>query len=529
MKPIICLGLLITTQLQALPTLYPENFNRVHNHTSSHVIADSESTQRFYVLPPSTSFAKVSSLHTVTANVGFCPEIAKLQEFNLDTVKLIDSLKGRSIEFDKQIVESQKKLVIANQDLAKYVAANNMQELTSLDLKITQLETRLDNIYKNIKYCNQDCALLLSDAEQTQKLRMELTTRRFELSSSYIAVANEYEQKKTFVRSIQDNIDNLNSNLSKVKKDLAELYVDFNRMFDAHAAREGGRVSIDYSSGWSSNVDRLAQDNPNLSFEKITTKNANIKMSAYTKDNLIPKGSVIGFELSGIAAASNLNLEAFPENLTGNVVLNLLGVCPILHPQLFNLKSLDPLRDMNYGLTASYEFPSRLKFELTAEYNLKRVYELIKRQGTSGGFFSSSTWSDQQENEFFKDVFSVKWKDQDEKSQMSFEKRFAIEADLRKQMLSRLASFLIMNDQSNKLTNLLDLPKTGSMVLSNSLVQVCPTNIYCQGSALVINILQAIFGSSEMSQSLLQKTDVNMVENYSSERVVMQPMLVTYK
>jgi hypothetical protein len=529
MKRIICLGLLISTQLQALPTLYPENFNQVRNNTNSNIVADSESVQRFYVLPPTSSFAKINNLHTVTANVGFCPEIAKLQEFNLDTVKLIDSLKGRSIEFDKQIAESQKKLVLANQDLANYVVANNMQELTSLDVKIAQLETRLDSIYKNIKSCNQDCEVLLSDAEQTQKLRMELTVRRFEFSSSYIAVANEYEQKKTYVRSIQDNIDNLNSNLSKVKKDLAELYVDFNRMFDAHAAREGGRVSIDYSSGWSSNVERLRQDNPNLNFEKIITKNTNIKMSAFTKDNLIPKGSIIGFELSGIVASSNLNLEAFPENLTGNVVLNLLGTCPILYPQLFNLKSVDPIRDMSYGLTASYEFPTRVKFELTAEYNLKRVYELIKRQGTRGGFFNSSTWSDQQENEFFKDVFTVKWKDQDDKSQMSYEKRSAIEADLRKQMLSRLASFLIMNDQSNKLTNMLDVPKTGSMVLSNSLVQVCPTNIYCQGSAIVLNVLQAIFGSSEMSQSLFQKTDVNMVENYSSERVVMQPMMVTYK
>lgn len=66
-------------------------------------------------------------------------------------------------------------------------------------------------------------------------------------------------------------------------------------------------------------------------------------------------------------------------------------------------------------------------------------------------------------------------------------------------------------------------------MLADSLIRVCPLNIYCQGASVVLNVLQAIFGSVEVQQSLKQKLDMNLVEHHSSEEMVLQPMLTTYK
>lgn len=129
----------------------------------------------------------------------------------------------------------------------------------------------------------------------------------------------------------------------------------------------------------------------------------------------------------------------------------------------------------------------------------------------------------------FSDSFRVDWSVQDEKLQIPFEKKLAINSDIRRQMMSRLASFLIMNDQSVKLGAVSGAPATGATVLADSLNKTCPSHVYCKGASIVLNVLQAIFGSSKNEQQVRQKTDVNMVERYSDSYVVMQPMLTTYR
>lgn len=523
-------AILLSVKLYAYPTLYPDYINRnIKNRTSSSYVADSESRNSFYVLPPSSSFAKVKGLHTVTANVGFCKEISKLQKYNEDTVDLINSIKMKDAATKAQLTEQNIKLQRANEELAKYVAVNNMQELSALDVKITLLEKRLDELYAKYKNCNTDCAILNKDIADSQVLRMDLTTKRFELSASNLAASTEYERKKIYVQGIKSNIEDLQTNWNKIQTDLKALYLDFNRMFDGHAKREGGRVAINYNSEWSENVARLNLENPGYHFIKSQTKNVSIAASAYSKNKLQPDGAVLSFDVGGASADGVLQLGSFPESFSGNAVLSLLAVCPMLHPDWFNLPAGAHIEEMTFGLTANYEYPVAMKFEVTAHYNMYRMYELIKSQGRSGGFFSSSSWSHQAEEEFFSDTFWVDWKVEDEKRVMSYEKKLAINADLRRQMMSRLASYLVMNDQSAKLSLVFDVPDTGAMVLSDSLNKSCPMNVYCRGASIVFGVLQAIFGSAHTEQSLKQITNVEMTDKYSDLQIVMQPMTTTFK
>ena len=524
------LSFIVAMQVQALPTLYPDNFNTgIRNTTNSNVVADNLNRTRFYVLPPSDAKAEVTGLHTVSANVGFCEEISKLQKYNLDTIGLLNSMKSKDLATKNILDQQNTKLAQANEELSKFIATAHLQELASLDSKVIQLEKRLDELYARYKHCNQECGVLNKDIEDSQFLRTELTAKRFELSSADLIASTEYEQKKFYVTGIRNNVEDLQKNWKQIRSDLMDLYIDFNKMFDAHAGREGGRVAISFNSGWSENMRLLAIQNPNLRFEKIQTKNATIKASAYSRNNLVSGGAVLAFDVGGKSTNDLLSLEAYPENFSGNAVLNLLGVCPLLHPDWFDIIVPKSVENMTYGITVGFEYPVAMKYEVTAHYNMNRMYELIKSQGTSGGFFSSSSWSDQSEQEFFKDSFSVDWKIQDDKQIISNEQKLTVNSDLRRQVMTRMAGQMVLNNQTAQMNLAFELPKSGALVLSNSLEKTCPLNIYCRGASIIVNVLQAILGSSNTQQSLTQIADIDMIDHYSNEQMVLQPMITTFK
>lgn len=528
-KYIGILCLLIVSKSHAVPTLYPEKINLgIRNTTNSSYLADSDDPKKFYVLPPSKALVKAKNLHTVTANVGFCKEIANLQKYNLETVELLNSLKNEGTALRNQMDQEGLKLLQANEELSQFVLANDAQELAALDSKILQTERRLDQLYVRYKNCSNDCQVLLTDIESSQQLRTELSIKRFELSSANLFVTNEYEKKKIKVVALEKNIGGLKEDLQKIQSNLKDLYYEFSKMYDAHAMREGARVTLIYDSQWSENVIKLNQDNHGYLFEKIQTKNAQIKLSSFSASSLPNSGGIVGFSVGGAKASDVLSLESYPDAFSAQATLSLLSACPLLYPEWFGLSKDYSIDDLNYGLVVSYEYPSQMKLNLTARYNMYKTYQLIKSQGTQGGFFSSHSWSNQDEEEFFKDSFSVEWNIQDDQQKISFEKKKAIESDLRKQMLSRLAGYLVMADP--QLKNGLDIPnsETGAMVLSDSLNKFCP-HVYCKGASVVLSVMQAIFGSSSSEQQLKQKINVEMVDRYSELNIVMQPMLTTYR
>lgn len=524
------LVLIYSFRSHAVPTLYPDRLSRrIINPTNSNYIVDTRDPWRIYVLPPMTAEVKPRGLHTVTANVGFCKEISELQKFNLDTLELINSMKVKDAQTRAQVENEKQALLEANRKMSEFASSMGLQELMALDVRLQQVELRLDTLYERYKSCLRDCDVVARDIQDSQKIRTELSARRLSLGSSNAQVMYEYERNKNRVQAHEKNLLTLETNWKKLQLDLLDLYQQFNRMFDAHARREGGRVAVTYDSGWSRNLEILKRQNPQYNFEKIPTKNAQIRSSLLSKSQLPLEGSIISFDVGGVSADGVLALGSYPEAFSGNAVLNLLGVCPLLHPEWFGLTKAPAIEQMIYGMTVGYEYPAAMKYEVKVSYNLYRMYELIKSQGKSSGFFTSKVWSHHDEALFFQDTFHVEWKNQNDQNKLSLEQRRAIESDLRRQILSRLASNLVMSDPSLRVALTNQPQNTGAVVLAESLMKVCPLNIYCQGASVVLNVLQAVFGGSELKQSVKQKLDVNLVEHHSNEEIVMQPMLTTYK
>lgn len=526
----LALVLLFAQSSMAVPTLYPDFYSRlVRNQTNSNYMADTRDYGRFYVLPPGEAVVRPRSLHTVTANVGFCREISELQKFNLDTLRLINAMKTRESQTQVRVEQEKSRVQQLKNALSQYTAVRNLDEVIAIDVRIHQLEQRLDHLYDRYKVCVQDCLVLNRDIQESQRLRTELSAQRISIAAKNMELLVEYDRMRGQIKEIEESIVVMEADNRKIRIDLFDLYTQFNRMFDAHSAREGGRVSVLYESGWSQNVEKLRRDNPSFRFEKIPTKNAVIRAALLNRDRVSPSGAVIAFEVGGRSADGVLHLESYPEAFLGDVVLNLLGACPLLHPDWFGLKSPPSLQDMTFGLNVGFEYPAAMKYEVTAHYNMYRMYELIKSQGQSGGFFSTHSWSTQDEQLFFRDAFRVDWKVQDDKKVITEEQKQAVNADLRRQVMSRLAAHLVMSNPTSPLVMPTAPPKSGALVLANSLSGACPGNTVCQGASIVLNVLQSVFGGAEMSQHLRQTLNINLRDTYSSESVVMQPMLTTYR
>ena len=405
---IFCLSLCMQIA-QAVPTLYPDSLRyQIKNRTDSELVADTVDRHRYYVLPPRNATSRVRSLHTINANIGFCQEIAQLQEYSRDTVDLLKKIQLQTIRNNLDYADSWALSKGAQYQLKNLVQTHHLDELKTIDEQLVHFEKRLFDLYGLYRDCNRECDLLKADIDSTQKFRDDLQKRRMDFVNSRLEAVRNYEKIKAEFEFHSEKARSIKQQNVELYQRMIDIRKDFNHMFDAHAKREGGRVAIMYESNWQSNLQRLRADNVHIKFEKIQTQNARIRTNGYSDSGLVVEGAILKFEFGGMSAEQNvLQMESYPDSFSGNAVLNLMGTCPIVYPQHYDATVPTTIEQMKYGLMVSYDFPSAMKYEVTARYNMYRMFEAIKSQGSRAGFFSTSTWTDEKEQSLFQDSFSV--------------------------------------------------------------------------------------------------------------------------
>ena len=112
-----------------------------------------------------------------------------------------------------------------------------------------------------------------------------------------------------------------------------------------------------------------------------------------------------------------------------------------------------------------------------------KMFEKIVSSGSSGGFFSSRSWTSVEERNFFRDSFSINWTEQDPENTVTEEQRLNVEHDMRAHILERLASLALPTAPNrDAIIQAGQPPPHGAVVVAGSLMTACPTNIYCIGS-----------------------------------------------
>ena len=532
-KLILAAILTVATTVGATPTPYPSDPSSLFslkNLTTSGLIADDVDPRKVYVLPPNVAEATVNGLHTLTANIGFCAEMGDLQSYSRDTASQIKELSDQRVAYKKEVDKQLGKLQKARTEAAEIAVANRLEVFIELNDQIDNMEARLTELYKSKESCDQTCDELATEIKNTEEARsLALKDRRKFQNENATAVRN-YNKKKAIADSLQASYSDAYSSFNQLKKDLVAIRAEYLQMYETFGRLEGGRAAMNYESNWDENVMALRTTNPGWQFEKIQTANAKLFANIVSVKDIPSDMAVVGYEMAGTQKDNYLQLPSgFPDSMSGNLRLSLIGACPMIHPEYFDIEPGYGADKMAYGITVTYDFPASYKLKAVAKYNMYKMYQKVVSSGSSGGFFSSRSWSNVEEHTFFKDTFNVDWTSQDPQNEISEERRLETEHEMRAHIMERIASLALPTaPNQGQMIAPGSPPPHGATVVAGSLMQACPTNIYCLGGSLILTSLDAIFGSSSASASYLQTQDFEAIETWSQAKVIMKPWVTTF-
>ncbi len=520
-------GILGAAPLRAAPTVYPESYTQLSNivnTTDSNLVTDNQDSRVFWVMPPNTEQANVSRIGSLTTNMNFCGEMSDLQSYSREVSKEIADLSKQEIAARTKY---QQELAMANkayEDAAAYASSVNIGQLVSIDQRVRDIDLRIDELYKNLETCSNSCDPINTEISTLSQEKRDLTQTRSRIVRENGETAVKYDRLKKVADSKKASADSNRLAWTDLRKGLISIRDSYLSAYSSYGKMEGGRAILSYSSHWQSNIDKLRSSNPGYSFQKIPT--GNVKFMAETALGTVgrPSESIIAYTFPGQSGEGQVVLPSFPEALQGSVTLSLIGACPMVHPDYFDLPDASAVQ--KYGAILTYDYESVFQAKAEAKYNMYKLYQKIVSSGSSGGFFSSRSWTNVEEKNFFSDSMTITWFDPE--GTIPQATKDAMESEMRKAVLTRLAALALPQtpDRQGILTAA-GVPKRGAVVLSEQLLNVCPTNIYCVGAAAITSVLDAIFGSSSSTSSYLNIQDVEIKENYMSTQKIYKPWITS--
>ena len=527
--------LAVASQAMATPTLYPTSLNvlsTLKNPTTSNLIADDTDVNKVYVMPPNEGYGYAAGLHTLSASLLFCPSLKQLASQSEKIGAKIESLRLQMGDELKTLKELDVQIEAAQEEAAQYATENHLQDLQKIDTEINQVTTSLDANTAALDTCKQNCEALTNEIKIETDDLSSLTKTRAAFVKAHLSAMPMYDRKKAKVAALTEQKTNLLDDYQTVTNKLTQAQMQIASLFTTYGAMEGGRASFKYRSGWNDNIATLRSLNPTMNFASIDTENVKIYPGVLGVVGLPATGAVIGFEMPGSASSKDgsISMPSYPPSIDGNVVLSLLGACPMVQPDLFTFSADTSPTNMKYGMLISYDYPSTMLLKMKATYNMHKMYQLIRESGSSGGFFSSHSWTSTEERMYFHDAFRVDWTSQDPANTISDDQRLNMEREARTHLFQRLFSLALpMAPDKSLLVTAVPPPAHGSVVVADSLISACPGNVYCVGGSLVLRALDSIFGSSSSTSTYTQVQDVDMEEEWSQSKVVMKPWITNYR
>lgn len=523
-------------QALATPTLYPPDISflaSIHNPTSSNLVADDRDSRTIYVMPPNEGYSRVTGLHTQSASMLFCRNLSSLARSTGPLEDKIAALSNEMGDQQSRLDQFDRRIAAAQAVAAQYVDDNHLQELTELDTQIDNIKANIQGEIQQLDKCTQSCAAMTKQISIEQKQLATMTRARADYTAQHFAAVRAYDRKKAAVQAVIEQKNSVLQNYQIVIDALNKANGQLLDLFARYGAMEGARANIEFRSSWNANVATLRNLNPGLNFALINTENAHVYPGILGVAGMPSTlTTVIGYEAPGASTTKDgsIALPNYPATMDGNVVLTLLGACPIVYPEMFTLKPGVEPGQQKFGMFITYEFPAAMKLQMRATYNMYKLYSLLKQSGSSGGLFSSHSWSSTEERNFFRDGFSVDWTSQDPQNQISDEQRIAMEREVRNDLYSRLYALAVPQTPNKVLLISAEPPPAhGAIVVADSLANTCPGNEYCVAGSMILRGLDAIFGSSSTSASYTHIEDAQLTEEWSLSKVVMKPWVTSYQ
>ena len=540
LRSTVCASVLVSIASPALavPTLYPRPGNRlpeVVNPTNSAVISDSRDANQQWVLPPLTGRTKLSGVFA-GANVGFCPEMSLLQSASF---RLAQRIEANSLELETVYapeLESlrQQKAALALEAASFYEDAV-ADAIRDLEDAIDDAASRTEDLREQRDNCESDqCEDEISEeieeiADQRRADRAELADLRREYRSTYQA----HEALEEQAEALDEAMDDVEALSARKLKRIIETKTLLNEMYASYGKLEGALGNMNFQSGWQTNVQSLIAMNAGkgMTFNAINTHDARINVALVpgigSASYLSSLPVVLDYTINGLnynPLSPVQSLPSFPDSIGANVRLSLIGACPTLFPEEWNLERQDgvPL----FGLTASYQYDSAFRTKAVATYNLHKIYEYYKKVEEDGGFFSSETKVTEWKNESGEPVVNVEVFDESGLSEAQINE---IKEEVALMLLQDVLMAMGVPGPAGDNLDPMPPPAPGAVVIADGLSATCGWSIWCLGGSWLLRGLHAIFGGSTAEASFKSTYDVNASRTYDIDRVQPRPAISSYE
>jgi hypothetical protein len=523
----------------AAPTLYPRSGNRlseVTNPSKAVVISDTADRNVQWVLPPATGGTELTGV-SLTANVGFCEEMAFLQGTSR---QLAERIAARSLEIDEKQPEIEA-LYGQLADLREDAARANTPEIQLINAardRIEDIEYEIDDLRDALRDCDTDqCE---DDIEEDiQALRAERTELRAEvrdLERLHRTQLRAYETANNLVDAKQDEIDDVERRLDNARESLLRARSQIFEMYRQYGTLEGGFGNVDFDTGWDTAIQQLRDANSGRGFvfTPIPTREVRIFpqiLPGFHSDNyLAGLPAVLAYTVAGRTVRMEDNEHTFaalPPHIPANMRLSLIGACPIARPESWDLpenQSGSPL----FGLRAEYQYPSAFRTNVTVTYNLWKVYEYMKSVSVDGGLFSTSTEVNESESTDEGTRWTFNFFDE---SGLTPDQIKEIKATIKAELMADVLRVMAVPSASAQsgTRDLMPAPQSGAVVLANGISDTCGWwSPYCVGASWALRGLQAIFGGSETETRYQSQHNTSVSRSYADDAIQYRPATTAF-
>lgn len=528
----------------AVPTIYPRpaitNNNPVTNNSDANVLRDSSNRNALYVLPPATGAIELPAL-SYGANVGFCEEMGYLQSA---TRRLVTKIDGFYADIDTQKADLDELVARRNeleQQKAEYVGINEFRRLIDDTVEeADELDYQLNDLYDQFDGCNYDEACESDIQQRIDELRDQITEIKKvlrDLRSQYRTEYMEISRLVNKIKAVNNSIDSVFESVDTVVAQLLKARSQFMTMYRDFATLEGAIGSISYDTKWDDAVSTVKNGNPGFDVQAITTSDVRFNLSAIPgigSDNYLQSlPQVLGYSIGGKEydpQDPTLSLSAFPEVVSATLRLSLIGACPQLNPESFNIpKSVQgkPL----VGVVATYSYPSAFRVQADATFNIWTFYQHYKKVQKSGGLFRTSTKTYEELYDNGGSGITINIRDE---SGLSSDELTSIRNELLDQIMADMVRMVATPSfggmaYSSYQVNPLTPPPSAMAVLSKGAADTCGWyNVYCRGVSWLFAGLDAVFGSSTAEANFQKSYDRTVTRHYNTDSVQLRSGITSF-
>ncbi len=348
-----------------------------------------------------------------------------------------------------------------------------------------------------------DLALLKQESTFVSKPTCDIAASVLRRKAKFAKSIEASEEKLLDALNKQDSGDGsvTDDQINTIKKNRKYLIDSLNEIkFDPEMSESGGFYSYVASSGLANAMDVVRKKNSTKTVEPIQTKVTSI-IPSLSQEGTLPALKTSDVFLN-IGIPQKDQLVALADKIQIDVEVTKLGACLLAYPDVMSASS----QPFKFGFIVNYEYPFLFLRHVTAEYNLLKIYERIEKSGTKNGLFKSKSYKDVVESSDLRSALNVS---------VVSDTALGPEEQLK---LEQQARELVLNVSVGQMVGKFgeaDAPgKTGAAIASEELMKACGVNIYCQGTAVGLKILDGIFGSTEQESSF--KSTLNHNVKYES-------------